>query len=164
MQIPVSAVNKPSNSGKILKMDQDACRHNNILTACILITTSCFWFMTSIDEVRTPRSGLERERFVSIMYLFSQYYPIVFTISNALFHFKVPYPSNIIINSFSLISGTYLALIKTAWPTIDWPNGMLLSSSLLDNSVKLMVRSSFARGRILRLQQVFLVLSRPPPL
>jgi len=97
------------------------------------------------------------------MYLFSQYYPIVFTICNVLFHFKVPYHSNIIINSFNLISGTYLALTKTAWPTIDWPNGMLLSSSLLDNSVKLMVRSSFARGRIFRLQQFFLVLSRPPP-
>jgi hypothetical protein len=39
-----------------------------------------------------------------------------------------------------------------------------LSSSLLENSVKLMVRSSFAWGRIFRLQQFFLVLSCPPPL
>ena len=93
--------------------------------------------------------------FHNIVEYFSQYAMSSFISKflNSKYHYKF----------FILIFGTYLALIQTAWPTIYWPNGMLLSSSLLENSVKLMVRSSFAWGRIFRLRQFFWCCPVRPP-
>ena len=99
------------------------------------------------------------------MDLYSQFYPVYSIVRNSPLHCKISYPSNIIMNSCILAFGTYFAYIKVPdQPFMDqmecFCHQTCLNILFLHNGQVFFCMG----GRIFRLQQVFLVLSGPPPL